>query len=167
MREQDKKKIYEAARNVCEIAVNGFDAEIDDDNLEKIVDEELITVIDDINNSAEESPISREDKKQQTRDRIGLRIMTLRKMAGLTQEQLSERAGLQRTHISKIEAGRYAVTFETIQAIAEAIGMTVDIIDPRLSELTPLRTLTEPMKGSLGEALNKKVTEVFTPKDTK
>lgn len=167
MREQDKKKIYEAARNVCEIAANGFDAEIDYDNLEKIVDEELITVIDDINNLAEESPMSREDKKQQTRDRIGLRIMTLRKMAGLTQEQLSELAGLQRTHISKIEAGRYAVTFETIQAIAEAIGMTVDIIDPRLSELTPLRTLTEPMKGSLGEALNKKVTEVFTPKDTK
>ena len=52
MREQDKKKIYEAARNVCEIAVNGFDAEIDDDNLEEIVDEELITVIDEINKPA-------------------------------------------------------------------------------------------------------------------
>ena len=166
MREQDKKRIYEAARRVCEIAVDGFDAEIDEDNIEKIVDEELITVIDEINNSAEEHPMSREDKKQQTRDRIGLRIMALRKMAGRTQEQLSERAGLQRSHISKIEAGKYAVTFETIQAIAEALGMTVDIIDPRLSALAPLRTLTEPMTGSLGAALNKKVTEVFTPKDT-
>jgi len=107
-----------------------------------------------------------DEQKQQTRDRIGLRIMTLRKLAGLTQEQLSERAGLQRSHISKIEAGKYAVTFETIQAIAEALGMTVDIIDPRLSDLAPLRTLTEPMTGSLGAALNKKVTEVFTPKDT-
>ena len=106
-----------------------------------------------------------DEQKQQTRDRIGLRIMALRKLAGLTQEQLSERAGLQRSHIAKIERGKYAVTFETIQAIAEALGMTVDIIDPRLSDLAPLRTLTEPMTGSLGAALNKKVTEVFTPKD--
>ena len=107
-----------------------------------------------------------DEQKQQTRDRIGLRIMALRKLAGLTQEQLSERAGLQRTHVSRIEAGKYAVTFETVQAIAEALGMTVDIIDPRLSDLAPLKRLTEPMTGSLGAALNKKVTEVFTPKDT-
>ena len=73
-----------------------------------------------------------DEQKQQTRDRIGLRIMALRKLAGLTQEQLSERAGLQRSHVS---------------------------------DLAPLRTLTEPMIGSLGTALNKKVTEVFTPKD--
>lgn len=166
MREQDKKRIYEAARRVCLEAVDGFDAEIDEDNIEKIVDEELITVIDEINNSAEEHPMSREDKKQQTRDRIGLRIMALRKMAGLTQEQLSERAGLQRSHISRIEAGKYAVTLETIQAIAEALGMTVDIIDLALQDLAPMKKLTEPMTGSLGTELNKKVTEVFTPKDT-
>ena len=84
-----------------------------------------------------------DEQKQQTRDRIGLRIMALRKLAGLTQEQLSERAGLQRSHISKIEAGKYAVTFETIQAIAEALGMTVDIIDQRLSNLAPMKTLTK------------------------
>ena len=83
-----------------------------------------------------------DEQKQQTRDRIGLRIMGLRKLAGLTQEQLSERAGLQRSHISKIEAGKYAVTFETIQAIAEALGMTVDIIDPGLQDLAPLKRLT-------------------------
>ncbi len=115
--------------------------------------------------SAEREQV-RAERKQQTRDRIGRRIATLRKLAGLTQEQLSERAGLQRSHISKIEAGKYAVTFETIQAIAEALGMTVDIIDPKLADLAPMKTLTEPMKGSLGEALNKKVTEVFTPKGT-
>ena len=108
----------------------------------------------------------RDEQKQQTRDRIGLRIMALRKMAGLTQEQLSERAGLQRSHVSRIEAGKYAVTLETIQAIAEALGMTVDIIDPKLADLAPMKTLTEPMTGSLGTALNKKVTEVFTPKGT-
>ena len=83
-----------------------------------------------------------EEQKQQTRDRIGQRIAALRKLAGLSQEQLSERAGLQRTHISRIEAGKYAVTLETIQAIAEALGMTVDIIDNRLANLAPLHQLT-------------------------
>ena len=83
-----------------------------------------------------------DEQKQALRDRIGKRIAILRKMAGLSQEQLSERAGLQRTHVSRIEAGKYAVTLETIQAIAEALGMTVDIIDPGLQDLAPLKRLT-------------------------
>ena len=83
-----------------------------------------------------------EEQKQQTRDRIGLRIATLRKLAGMSQEQLALRAGLQRTHISRIEAGKYAVTLETIQAIAEALGMTVDIVDERLRDLAPLTRMT-------------------------
>lgn len=83
-----------------------------------------------------------DEQKQATRDRIGQRIAKLRKFAGLSQEQLSERAGLQRTHISRIEAGKYAVTLETIQAIAEALGMTVDIVDTRLQDLAPVNTLT-------------------------
>ena len=83
-----------------------------------------------------------DEQKQATRDRIGQRIAALRKLAGLSQEQLSERAGLQRTHISRIEAGKYAVTLETIQAIAEALGMTVDIIDTRLTNLAPLERMT-------------------------
>ena len=83
-----------------------------------------------------------DEQKQQTRDRIGQRVAALRKLAGLSQEQLAERAGLQRTHISRIEAGKYAVTLETIQAIAEALYMTVDIIDTSLADLAPLKRLT-------------------------
>lgn len=83
-----------------------------------------------------------DEQKQYTRDRIGLRIMALRKLKEWSQEELARRAGLQRTHISRIEAGKYAVTLETIQAIAEALGMTVDIIDERLRDLAPLRVLT-------------------------
>ena len=83
-----------------------------------------------------------DEQKQQTRDRIGLRIASLRKLKEWSQQELAERAGLQRTHISRIEAGKYAVTLETIQAIAEALGMTVDIVDGRLRDLAPLRMLT-------------------------
>lgn len=84
----------------------------------------------------------KEAQRQKTRDRIGLRIASLRKMQGLTITQLAERAGIQRAHLSRIEAGKYAVTLETIQAIAEALGMTVDIVDERLRDLAPLRVLT-------------------------
>ena len=77
-------------------------------------------------------------EKQQTRDRIGASIAMLRKQAGMTQEELANRAGLQRTHVGRIEAGRYAVTLETVQAIAQALGMTVDIVDPKLEGLSRL-----------------------------
>lgn len=73
--------------------------------------------------------------------RLGQRIAALRKLAGMSQEQLSEKAGLQRTHVSRIEAGRYDVTAFTVQLIAEALGMTVDIIDPSLANLAPLKRL--------------------------
>ena len=63
-----------------------------------------------------------EEQKQQTRDRIGQRIAQLRKLSGMSQELLSERAGLQRTHVSRIEAGKYAVTLDTLTAIAQALG---------------------------------------------
>ena len=84
-----------------------------------------------------------EEQKQATRDRIGIRITLLRKQMGLTQEELAQRAGLQRTHVSRIEAGKYAVTLETIQAIAEALEMTVDIVDTRLQDLAPLQQLKQ------------------------
>ena len=83
-----------------------------------------------------------DEQKQQLRLRMGLRIASLRKQAKLTQEELADRAGLQRTHVGRIEAGKYAVTLETVEAIAQALGMTVDIIDPRLRDLSPLITLT-------------------------
>ena len=73
-----------------------------------------------------------EQKKQETRERIGQRIASLRKFAGFTQEELAFRAGIQRTHLGRIESGKYAVTLETLQAIAEALGMVVDIIHPDL-----------------------------------
>lgn len=81
------------------------------------------------------------EKKTQFNQRIGRRIAALRKLAGMSQEQLAEKAGLQRTHVSRIEAGKYDVTAFTVQLIAEALGMVLDITDPRLQDLTPLKPL--------------------------
>lgn len=82
-----------------------------------------------------------DEQKQQTRDRIGLRITALRKMKGWTITELAERSGVGRGHVSRIEAGKYAVSLDILQAIAEALGMTVDLIDERLTGLAPLRVL--------------------------
>lgn len=82
-----------------------------------------------------------EEQKQAIRDRIGFRIYNLRKLKGYTQQELADRAGIQRTHLGRIENGKYAVTFETIQAIAEALGMTTDIVDTALQDLAPIRAL--------------------------
>lgn len=66
--------------------------------------------------------------KQNVRERIGLRISTIRKQQCLTQEELAAKAGLQRTHISRIESGKYAVTIDTLEAIARVLGRHIDII---------------------------------------
>lgn len=80
--------------------------------------------------------------KEETRQRIGQRVRTLRKLAGLSQEELGARCGLGRSHIGRIEDGAFGSHVETIQQVAEALGMTVDIIDPALQDLAPLKRLT-------------------------
>jgi len=82
--------------------------------------------------------------KEQAAQRIGQRITALRKREGISQQELAERAGLTRQHIGRIENGELPnVANVTIQQIAEALGMTVDIIDPKLAGLAPLKTLTK------------------------
>ena len=81
--------------------------------------------------------------KEEQAQRIGLRITVLRKQKGWSQQELADAAGLTRQHIGRIEKGELvSVAYVTIQQIAEALGMTVDIIDKRLSDLGPLVTLT-------------------------
>lgn len=106
--------------------------------------------------------------KEQVAQRMGQRITALRKMEGISQQELADRAGLTRQHIGRIEKGELvSVAYITIQQIAEALGMTVDLIDPKLADLAPLKQLTpELVKGAPGESLDKNMTEVFTPKDT-
>ena len=66
--------------------------------------------------------------KEEERQRIGQRIADLRKQKGMTQQDLANLTGNQCNHISRIESGKYSVGFDTLQAIAEALGGTIDII---------------------------------------
>ena len=80
--------------------------------------------------------------KEQAAQRMGQCITALRKQEGISQQELADRAGLTRQHVGRIEKGELvSVAYVTIQQIAEALGMTVDLIDPKLADLAPLRNI--------------------------
>ena len=58
--------------------------------------------------------------------KIGARIRDLRERQGLTQEDLAERTGLSRTHISHIETGRTKGSYPAFIAIANALQVGLD-----------------------------------------
>ena len=66
--------------------------------------------------------------KEQQRQRIGTDIAELRKQRGMIQQQVADIAQMQRNHISRIEAGRYSVGFDTLQTIAEALDADIRIV---------------------------------------
>lgn len=66
---------------------------------------------------------------EQERKRIGQRIKALRTEMKLTQGELAERSGLQLTHISRIEAGKYSVGIDTLSAIANVLGKQLDFVE--------------------------------------
>lgn len=78
-------------------------------------------------------------KNEQERLRMGERIATLRKSIdwtdanginrhGMTQTELAELTGLQRSHIVRLEQGRYGATIDVLSTIAYALGCQVDFI---------------------------------------
>ena len=46
----------------------------------------------------------------------------------MTQRELGARCGLADSHIARIEKGLYSVGFDTLQAIAEGLNCTVEIV---------------------------------------
>lgn len=57
---------------------------------------------------------------------IGKRIKEHRKKNKLTQEQLSEKLGISKNHLSAIERGVYRVQIETLVMIINCLGCTAD-----------------------------------------
>jgi transcriptional regulator with XRE-family HTH domain len=55
---------------------------------------------------------------------MGKTVRQLRLAKGLSQAELAKRAGLSREYVNKIEAGKYDPPLSTINAIAEALGVT-------------------------------------------
>lgn len=62
------------------------------------------------------------------RERIGKRVVELRKEKGFTQEDLAEAAGIDRTNIAKIEGGKYNVSIDILSKVADVFGCSFDIV---------------------------------------
>lgn len=69
-----------------------------------------------------------EEKKMQERKRIGQRLAEVRNALGITQTVLAERSGIKQGNIARIEGGKYNSTFDTLTALASAMGKKIDIV---------------------------------------
>lgn len=57
---------------------------------------------------------------------IAKKIKTLRKARGMTQEQLADRLGVKRSTISNYEIGRRSPHIKELEAISEALGVSLE-----------------------------------------
>ncbi len=58
-----------------------------------------------------------------TGKKLGARVKELRLAAGLTQAELARRTGIHRPNIARVEAGRHTPSLETLDRLAQAIGV--------------------------------------------
>ena len=59
------------------------------------------------------------------RKKFGKRLQTLRRQAGLTQEQLAEAAEVSVDFLSLVERGVNAPSFDNLEKLAKAFGVSV------------------------------------------
>ena len=55
-------------------------------------------------------------------------LRDMRRLVGISQQELGRRAGLHPNSVSNIEGGKHPVTPETQRALANALGVTLDAI---------------------------------------
>lgn len=63
------------------------------------------------------------------RERIAARVREIRLQRGLTQKQIADAIGCHVSHITRVEKGECNFKFETLSAIADAMGCTLDFVD--------------------------------------
>jgi transcriptional regulator with XRE-family HTH domain len=74
------------------------------------------------------SPDSIQEEYMQTaKELLGMRVREVRKLRGLSQERLAEKVGVDPKQISRIEGGKSAPSFETLEAIS--IHLQVEMTD--------------------------------------
>lgn len=65
------------------------------------------------------------DPWQKEKERLGLRIRTLRQERGWSQDTFAHLAGLNRSYPHKVESGSVDVRFSTLLRIAQVLELTV------------------------------------------
>ena len=90
------------------------------------------------------------DTEFKNRDRyiqLGIAISTLRKMRGLSQEQLAQRANVSRSHISSIEAPGIARPFSLEVFFNIADALEIDPADLINASVFPDKVIRSNSKG--------------------
>ncbi len=59
---------------------------------------------------------------------IGLRVKEIRREQKLSQGELADRAGINRTYLSMIENGRTSPTVKVIQGLADGLGVKINLL---------------------------------------
>ena len=57
---------------------------------------------------------------------LGRKVRLFRKLSGLTQENLAEKAELAPTYISDVERGRENISVDALQRIAKALAVSLE-----------------------------------------
>ncbi len=65
------------------------------------------------------------ERKRQRANRFGKAVRKARTAAGLTQEDLADRSGLDRSYIGGVERGERNPTLTVIEKIADGLGISI------------------------------------------
>jgi transcriptional regulator with XRE-family HTH domain len=71
---------------------------------------------------------------------IGARIKDIRNKQGVTQEQLSERVGINTKYLSSIERGKENPTLNILLKLTESLGVNLDEMFSNLQIEDPVKT---------------------------
>lgn len=63
--------------------------------------------------------------KPPLRKRFGLRVKELRHASGLSQEAFADKCGFARSYMSRIERGGANPSLDAVEALADALGVSV------------------------------------------
>lgn len=85
--------------------------------------------------------------KNELYELIGLNIKREREKAGLTQEILSEKIGLDSKTLSKIERGKVGISIATLSQICDVLCVSSSVILNRPSNGADIRGLTEQLEA--------------------
>jgi transcriptional regulator with XRE-family HTH domain len=70
-------------------------------------------------------PLDDSTRARERRAAVGMRIRVLRTWRGWSQERLAERAGIDRTQLTKIETGQVSPGLDYLWVIADALGVEI------------------------------------------
>lgn len=84
---------------------------------------------------------------ESTKELLGRRIKELRKIRGLSQEELSEKVDIDPKHLSRIEVGRGFPSLDTLEKIAKALNVEMKDFFEFAHEARSAKELMKTLEG--------------------